>query len=122
MRWPAAMRRIQWSDLIVMVSFFGGAKRPHKTKSSAFFYDDLRKQAAAIPRAPCEPAGRAPGGIEIGPRARRIGCSDHRRVAAVRFLADLRVERQLPEQRHPILLRHPLAAPGAEDVFGMTAV
>src|SRR4051812_1397654 len=103
------MRRIQWSDLMVIVF-------------SALFYNDLREQAAAITRAPCKRTRRATGGIEIRFGARRIGRGDHARFAAIGFFADLRVERQLAEQLHVVLLGHALAAASTEDVLDVAAV
>src|SRR5690349_18419517 len=103
------MRRIQWSDLIVIVL------------RSAFFDDDLGEQTAAVPCATRERAGRAPGCVEICTRAGRVRRSDHRGPAAIGFLANLRIERQLAEERGAVLLGHARTPARPEDVLHVPA-
>src|SRR5580658_5833717 len=111
MPWEAAMRRIQLSDLMLILSPLSGR-----------FDDDIRKQDAAIARAPRQGRGRAPGHLEIQLRAARVRLGNHRGSAAIGILADARIQGQLTQQPHPGLRGHARTAAGAEDMLGVATV
>ena len=85
-----AMRRIQLSRLDAHLGLF---------------HDDLGKQAAAVARAARQRSGRAARSLEVCSGARRSRRGDHRGPPAVGLFADVRIERQLAEQRHTVLRR-----------------
>src|SRR6516162_4082066 len=83
---------------------------------------DLGKETAAVAGAQRQCRGGATRQLEVGPRARRVRRCDYGRAAAVGLLADVRVERQLPQQSHAVIVRHAGTAAGTEDMLGVTTV
>ena len=60
--------------------------------------------------------------VAVDLRDLAVGIGDHGRPAGVRLLADADVERQRAQERHLVVVAHPLRAALAEDVLGVPAV
>src|SRR5690348_5925048 len=102
----SAMRRIQWSDLMVMDGW------------SRVRDDYLGKLDGLAARVQGELRRGLARDLAIHRRNRAGRIGGDRRRAAVGLFADMDVERQRSEQRHAVLRGHACTAARAEDVLG----